>query len=140
LDTVDDPQSAAAAVDGDGNGLINIADITPIGVNYGNSLTGYRIWELASPLDWMGTQDTSSLVDIPFADALGLPSEDLLSFGYQYGADPGFRWLRLAPFNADETGEAGEFIFTYPSLQPLLSLAGTETLPGSGTLEDPYFV
>ena len=51
-----DPLSALAAIDGDSNGEINIADITPIGINYRNGLSGYRLWELASPLDWQGPQ------------------------------------------------------------------------------------
>ncbi len=137
---VNDPASAQAMIDGDGNGEINIADITPIGVNYGNSLTGYRIWELASPPDWLGTADTPPLAEVAFADASGSPSLDRLQFAWQYPADPGYRWLRVAAYSGDETGEPTDIIFTYPSLQPLLSLADATGISGSGSAADPFYL
>ncbi|MEZ5336769.1 MAG: PKD domain-containing protein [bacterium] len=137
-ESVADPMSAQAIIDGDGNTEINIADITPIGVNYGSSLSGYRIWELAAPPDWLGVDDTPLLADVAFAEATGLPAQDLLHFSYSYAADPGYRWLRLAPYNADETGTPTDYIFTYPSIQPLLALEDSGSLAGSGSEADPY--
>jgi PKD repeat protein len=133
-----DPLAALAMIDGDGNGEINIADITPIGINYGNGLSAYRLWELSSPLDWQGVELTAALLDIPFGDASGAPSIDRLSFEYVYGADPGYRWLRLAAVNGAETGSATQALFSHPSLQPIFSLADASGISGSGTAEDPY--
>ena len=133
---VTDPLSSQAIIDGDGNTEINIADITPIGINYGSSIAGYRIWELAAPPDWAGVVDTPVLAEVTIAEATGLPAQDLLQFSYSYAADPGYRWLRLAPFNAEETGTPTDYIFTYPSIQPSLALADPGSLSGSGTEAD----
>lgn len=133
-----DPLLALAMIDGDGNGEINIADITPIGINYRNGLSAYRLWELSSPLDWQGEELTPALLDIPFGDALGVPSVDRLNFEYVYSADPGYRWLRLAAVNTAEMGNASPAFFTHPALQPLFSLADAGGLFGSGTVEDPW--
>ncbi|MCB1220753.1 MAG: PKD domain-containing protein [Planctomycetales bacterium] len=137
-EVVSDPLSSQAIIDGDANGEINIADITPIGVNYGRSLSAYRLWELASPLDWLGPADTVPLADIVFASATGLPAQDLLQFTYKYAADPGYRWLRLAPVSGEDTGPVTDYIFTYPSLQPLLSVADGTGLTGNGSEADPF--
>src|SRR5690606_36903392 len=139
-DSVSDPLSSQAIIDGDANGEINIADSTPIGANYGNAPSGYRLWELASPLDWQGTTDTPALTEIGFAQASGLPAQDLLQYSYQYAADPGYAWLRLAAVNGDETGQLSDYFFTHPSLQPQLSLQDGTELAGSGTPDEPWSV
>ena len=69
---------------------------------------------------------------------MGVPSLDRLQFSHTYGADPGYRWLRLAVVNVDEFSNVSDEIFTYPSLQPLLSLVDAETLNGSGSPLDPW--
>jgi hypothetical protein len=70
-----DPDSILAVVDGDGNGIINISDVTPIGANFGNALSGYRVYfeasDLAIPASDSAPSSAVPMRELPLSEALG---------------------------------------------------------------------
>ena len=81
-DSVADPalNRRLAQIDGDGNGLLNLADLTPIAANFGDRLDGYRVFR-------QGPQDKTFLPDfLPGADSA--QHSMLLSEGSGGGAEP----------------------------------------------------
>ncbi|MBN2082758.1 hypothetical protein JW859_11220 [bacterium] len=79
-------QTALGTVDGDRNGEINAADITPIGRNFGQLLSSYRLYASSDPADYPDSPfepaKLAPLAEIGLADAAGDRLTDRLSFSY----------------------------------------------------------
>lgn len=133
-------------VDGDGNGEINLADLTVIGQNFGNdALGGYNIYASgtldALPADAAADSTIPPVVSVPFADGVGDTTVDRLRYNYfqpSAPADSFYFWSRPV----DQTGAEGtpsEPVLLAAAPSPVLSLA-TAPLSGTGSEGDPLYV
>jgi hypothetical protein len=90
------PGSIDFIVDSDGNGIINISDLTPIGANYGARITGYNLYEADHPSQIPGPTETSTLTplqELPFST--GSTNGQRRRFSHAFaGTEDKVYWLR----------------------------------------------
>jgi thiol-disulfide isomerase/thioredoxin len=100
-----DPERVAMA-DGNGNGLIELGDITPIGQNYEHRLSGYMVYTNAE-----GTSPVTTGLTMSRAAAQGQPENDDPShpLGYTYTADlpAGDVQFTVRPVDDSDLGNPG---------------------------------
>lgn len=96
-----DPYSAAFIADTDGNGTVELNDITATGVNWNKGLTGYNVYSGSTPLD----VESASLIGHVFLDdALGNPLTDRLHFALTVPAPVSGQYLWVT---IERTGTEG---------------------------------
>jgi hypothetical protein len=75
-----------SVVDGDENGQIRVADVTPIGLNFGRRIEGYRVYASNDSEDYPNSSSAPSLIepvaDLPLASATGDASMQRLAFSF----------------------------------------------------------
>jgi hypothetical protein len=133
-------------VDGDGNGEINLADLTVIGQNFGNdALGGYNIYGSATLDALPASPDAESSIppvtSVPFLDGDGDTTTQRLSYNYfQPSAPAGAVYMWSRPVDAEgNEGTPSEPALLAAAGGPTLSL-GPGALSGSGTESDPLRV
>jgi len=103
-----DERFSTSVVDGNGDGEISIADITPIGANFQRGVEGYNVFSSLDSADLPATNDqTPALAPldyVPFTDHFGDAQNDRLGFSRAYPAlDPNtILWVR--PVSEDLSG------------------------------------
>lgn len=128
--------SVESVVDGDGNGEINIADVTPIGLYFHNGISGYRVYGSTSWQDYPASDSEPSritaLAELPLASALGNSASGRLSFEYELDTvQPEMAyWVR--PYQGDSEGVAS-ILAGNTALLPSSSLSFSGISPASAT-------
>jgi hypothetical protein len=72
-----DGQDWLSVIDGNGDGLINIIDITPIGQNFKTESASYNVYQGSSE-----SGPFSKIGSVPFSSHLGDPLLDRISFSF----------------------------------------------------------
>src|SRR6185295_11188074 len=112
--------SITAVVDGDGNGQITIADLTPLGANLGNRVAEYNVYVSANAADYPTGNTAASTIaaaqTVVFNTATGDKTTQRLQFGFVVpGPQPtDIYWVRPSdgtvegtPSNKASAGSAG---------------------------------
>jgi hypothetical protein len=121
------PENALAQIDGDDNGQIGIADITPIGQNFGNAVQAWRVYAGSAASDYPASNSAPStltaLAEIPLAAALGEKSLDRLAYTYELpgGQEGQSYWVR--PVLDGVEGTPSNIAGVQPAGGPLALLA-----------------
>ncbi|MDQ3023173.1 MAG: hypothetical protein M3R04_02115, partial [bacterium] len=104
--------SIQSVVDGDKNGTITIAEISPISPNFGNELSAYRVYRSQDPADYPDSPTEAPALaeigEVPYGDGVGEPTQVRLSYSFDVAAlggdDPAnIFWVRPV----DSAGTAG---------------------------------
>lgn len=108
-----DKVSIESVVDGDGNGEINIQDITPIGVNFDRHIESYNLYTSAGTGSYPASNAEASVIsptaNIPYAQFTGSVTSGRLQYSYQLGAHPALNyWVR--PADAGTEGTASNMV------------------------------
>jgi PKD repeat protein len=120
-------ESASSVSDGDNNGQVNLADISPIGANYGNSLRKYIVYASLNETDYPAENTDASLVnpvgEVGIETAVGTPSAERLSFSYALASpmNGAFYWVRPADDSGPGTASNSLQYFT-PNLSPVADI------------------
>ncbi len=88
-----------AVIDGDGNGVINIADVTPVAQNFWNQIVGYKV--LASG------EETGEYTEVRTVEVVKPPVGELLRFEELFTSEDlqePYLFFKVAPFNQDGDG------------------------------------
>lgn len=113
----DEPYPRGAVSDGDRNGEVNIADLTPFGFHKGIEVTGFNIYNADSLSNFPPSSDAAStiapLAHVPFSAAIGDPADSMLHFEYWLGAIQAGDYVWVRPH--DSLGrEGGPLVFGTP--------------------------
>jgi len=98
----DNDNSLQAVIDGSGNGVVDIADITPIAMYFLNNCAGYSIRGASDYPE--STNDTSEIGTVPFSDASG-GGDGRKRFTVPLPRSE-FRYIAVAPY--DSEGNLGD--------------------------------
>jgi PKD repeat protein len=104
--------TALSVIDGVPDGEINISDLSPIGVNFGNRIDNYNLYFSTNiadtPQEYSGPSKLPPLDSQPLSAAQGDRQADRLFFTYTVpaGQPDGFYWVR--PEAANEEGAPSE--------------------------------
>jgi len=112
--------SIQAVVDGSGDGIINSADLTPIGQNMGVYCAGYIVYQAPS-----AEGPWESVFSVPLANASG---EGRLGFNLDVVPGIGMRFIMVVPHDGQETGVA-----SVPAVLPGEEPVVVSVTPLSGT-------
>jgi hypothetical protein len=123
-------------VDGDGNGEINIAELTSIGANFNRHVEGYKVYAGQAtdvPAGNAAPSTISALDTIPFASASGSATADRLQFSYLVAApNPALvYWVR--PFDASSEGTPSNTVVVSANNPPVINSLGANP----GTVDIP---
>lgn len=95
--------SVESVVDGNNNGMVEIADITTLGQNFDKGIQEYRIYTGAAG-DW---PDNGTLLDtVDFSLATGDHTAERLAYAYQLAAPADGTYYWAVPFHREIAGTA----------------------------------
>jgi hypothetical protein len=130
------PNSAAAVVDGSGNGIVGVEDLTQIAMNYNRTIASFRV-EGSASIDGTYAEVGNVVFPIELLLADGIPA-----FAFDLGTAPGYDWYRVVPLD-------GEGIAGIESL-PIHFVPGgggglviglvTTPVTGTGLETDPFVI
>jgi len=134
-----------SAVDGDLNGWINLNDITPIGQNFNNIVTGYNVYHSLDPADYPATNNeaadpTKRFDAVPTVTFPTSAATERRPFTYVVSAPVlnDYYWVR--PTDNTNDGTPSNLVNSNPASAPQLALVESPMPSGSGTAADPYVV
>jgi len=103
-----DDNCIQAVIDGDGSGVIDMGDMTPISMNYGVSCAGYIVSQ-GSTVD--GPWDLLAAAPLPYA-----AGEGRLEFAFDFMPNPTMIHFSVAPYDGTFTPEFG--VRSLPAMLP----------------------
>jgi hypothetical protein len=122
--TTGQENSIAAVVDGSGNNKVDIADVTPIAMNFACSVDHYTI-EASDAVD-------SDFTLISESSLSATDNSSRLNFNYSIGEPPTFAYWRIAP--VDESDGQGDYSNVSLEFRPGWHI---QTVYDSGTVSYP---